>query len=115
VSGREVNDTLTVLCRRGRGCDKPWRFSYIQCNSWRVSKSSEIAMRVAPAQEGRHISGPAPASPRIPMRVPSTRQRHSQRKWKTRKEPTRVRVRGYPHGPNHPTEPNRGEQDVASM
>jgi hypothetical protein len=90
MSVREGMDTLAVLCRRRRG-----RFGYIQCNSWRVSKFSEITMRVAMVQEGRHISGPVPTSARIPMRVTSTRQRRRQRKGKTREEPTRVRAMGY--------------------
>jgi hypothetical protein len=115
MSGGEVKDTLVELCRRGRGCDKARRFSYIQCNSWRVSKSSEIAMRVAAVQEGRHISGPALTSDCVPPRVPSTRQRRRQRKGKTSEEPTRVRARKDRHAPHHPTEPNQGEQDVASM
>jgi len=115
MSGGEVKETLAVLCRTGSGWDKAGLVGYIQCNWWRDSNSGEIAMRVAPVREGRHISGPAPTSPCIPMRVTSTSQRHRQRKGKTSDEPTRVRARGYQHALNHPTEPNQGEQDVARM
>ena len=113
MSGGEVKETLAVLCRTGSGWDKAGLVGYIQCNWWRDSNSGEIAMRVAPVREGRHISGPAPTSPCIPMRVTSTSQRHRQRKGKTSDEPTSVRARGYQHALNHPTEPNQGEQDVA--
>jgi hypothetical protein len=95
-----------------QGLGRMGDFGYIQCNCWRVSKSGEIAMRVTAAREGRHISGPALTSDCVPLRVPNEAETQTTKRQNERGAYARAREEAG-NEPQHPTEPNQGEQDAA--